>query len=766
MTNSDTASKIVFTDITDHLPIVYIKYGDHKSTGYTKITYRPLTDSNIAKFKDKIYELDTSLYSHTTNAQDGAEDRSVNYLKHIGEIYNDCFPIKTKKMHNKTLSKPWITQELLRLINKKNRLYGKKLRGKKPEMIQRYKECKKYLAAKLKASKIAYYREKLMNSSNNMKDKWDAIRLIINKKKKNSSYCPINNQTLGNHYSSMAEKLNSKLKTVPQEQIINQPTMEEESLSSSSNNNIFDFKHVSQEDVYETILKLDSSKGSGPDEIHVKVIKEAAGPISSHMSNIFNKCIDEGVYPSNFKFSKCIPIFKGGILDSGDPVNYRPISILNCLNKVFERLLHKQLYNYLEKHELIPNFQYGYRKKHSTCHAVLDFSRQIEDILDSNEVAISIFMDLSKAFDTVDRSILCKKLEKLGIRGVSNNLIESYMTGRYFYMKNDNNIAYHMNYGVPQGSILGPLLFLIYIYDMKYISNIAKSIVYADDTTIVIRGSTVNEAMSKANDIMERYYNYFTKNKLTINESKTKYMVFSNKSNKGVKNGCNISVNNYVLEQVTSIKFLGVIINNKLNWNDHKEYIQQKIRKSLGILYKCRQVMTMEECVNMYKSFVVPYFLYCLPVWGGSLNAENDPITKLQNKVLRVLTHTKRTGDAWNYVRNIVLPVKELYKLEVAKFCIKHFKGLLPNNFSDTIMPKFANQVHNIQTRHSRCHNYQFQSQQCTKSTNSSFTANCIRAWNSIPYLLKMQADMQELSYEKYIDKLKDYYLWTINNTT
>ena len=102
--------------------------------------------------------------------------------------------------------------------------------------------------------------------------------------------------------------------------------------------------------------------------------------------------------------------------------------------------------------------------------------------------------------------------------------------------------------------------------------------------------------------------------------------------------------------------------------------------------------MTMEECVNMYKSFVVPYFLYCLPVWGGSLNAENDPITKLQNKVLRVLTHTKRTGDAWNYVRNIVLPVKELYKLEVAKFCIKHFKGLLPNNFSDTIMPIISKQ--------------------------------------------------------------------------
>ena len=241
-------------------------------------------------------------------------------------------------------------------------------------------------------------------------------------------------------------------------------------------------------------------------------------------------------------------------------------------------------------------------------------------------------------------------------------------------------------------------------------------------------------------------------------------MIFSKKSKKCINNEYNITVNNNIIEQVTSIKFLGVMINNTLNWEEHKLYVQRKVQKSLGILYKCRQVMNMEECINLYKSFVVPYFLYCLPVWGGSLNSKSDVITKVQNKVLRVLTHTKRTDDAWCHVRNAVLPVKELYKIEVAKFCIKHSKGLLPNNFSENVMPNFANQVHNIQTRHSRCHNYQFQSHQTTKKANSSFTANCIRTWNSIPYLLKIQADIQELSYEKYIDKLKEYYLWTVNN--
>ena len=493
-------------------------------------------------------------------------------------------------------------------------------------------------------------------------------------------------------------------------------------------------------------------------------MKEISLPISSHLSNIFNKCIDDGVYPTNFKFSKCVPIFKGGTLSPNDPVNYRPISILNSLNKVFERLLHKQLYDYLESNDLLPSFQYGYRKQHSTCHATLDFTKEIETVLDNNEAAVSIFMDLSKAFDTVDKTILCRKLHELGIQGINNKLIENYMTGRYFYMKNENNIAYHMNYGVPQGSILGPLLFLIYLYDMKYISQISKSVVYADDTTLVVRGKTVSEAIQKANIILKQYYNYFALNKLTLNESKTKYMIFSKHNKKSEENRNVLKINDIIIERVKSIKFLGLIINENLNWNEHKLYIQKKIQRSLGILYKCRQVMNIKECINMYKSFIVPYLLYCLPVWGSTINTESDPIIKTQNKVLRVLTNTRRTEDAWSYVRNTVLPVKYLYKLEIAKFCYKHSRKILPKVFADAIMPTFAFNIHNISTRHSIYHNYQFQSLQLYTKAYNSFTTNCVRTWNSIPNLLKLQTDIQHSSVKNFSTKLREYYIWVNNN--
>ena len=210
MSQSNIESKIVLTDITDHLPIFYIKRAESKAQGYTKVSYRPLTENNIAKFKDKIQNLNAVLSSHTTNPNNGAEDRATNYFDHLGKIYNECFPMKTKKIHNKTLSKPWINQELQRLIRKKNRLFGRKLKNKSPENLQKYRECKKFFEKKLKMAKESYFREKLMSTSNNMKDKWDAIRVIINKKKKNGNYCPISNRVLGNHYSSIATKLNAK----------------------------------------------------------------------------------------------------------------------------------------------------------------------------------------------------------------------------------------------------------------------------------------------------------------------------------------------------------------------------------------------------------------------------------------------------------------------------------------------------------------------------------------------------------------------------
>ena len=198
---------------------------------------------------------------------------------------------------------------------------------------------------------------------------------------------------------------------------------------------------------------------------------------------------------------------------------------------------------------------------------------------------------------------------------------------------------------------------------------------------------------------------------------------------------------------------MGVIINDKLTWDNHKTYIKKKISRNLGILYKCRRIMDKNDLLGMYNCFVLPYLLYCLPVWGGSVN-KDDIIVKIQNRVLRVICKTKRSEEAWKLSNDSVLPINILYSLEIAKFCYKHSENILPTTFSDIIMPDFISDTHNINTKQSKCRNYHLKTSDFLPLIPKSFHVNCIKLWNKIPLALKQQRNIY-----KFIDELRKHYL-------
>ena len=423
-------------------------------------------------------------------------------------------------------------------------------------------------------------------------------------------------------------------------------------------------------------------------------------------------------------------------MDPSLPVNYRPISILTAINKTFERILHNQLTTYLEQNKLLPHVQYGYRKQHNTTQAILDLTDYISKSLKEQMVTIAVFMDLSKAFDTVDRSILHTKLDELGLDKTSTSLIDSYMTHRKFYMNNSSE-QYNLVHGVPQGSILGPLLFIMYIHDMIDITRENKLIVYADDTTVLIKGRNLTETKQHCNDILNRFYQYFTFNKLSINPSKTKFMIYKPKygGKKGKKSlvdtfNINVKMADTVLEQIDSIRFLGVIINNRLNWEDHKQYVYNKVCKTLGLLYKCKYAMDDKEVVKMYKTFIQPYFLYALEVWGHTLTSEQDIIQRLQSKILRIVFNCKRSEDAWRHNNNKVASLNDLYSNVIKRICLKHHAGMLPINFSNSLMPALnITQLQNRVTRISLDQMYNYKN--TLSSMDTSFKTSCVKIWNN-----------------------------------
>ena len=731
-------SYIILTDITDHLPCInVVKHPDFRIKGYKHITKRMVNQNNREKFTKEINKIKHILAFQATNkSEPNLETRYNNYFDQITTVYNKCFPLITKKVHSKILSKPWITTEIKKLIDKKNKYFSIKNKHKTDKNQQNYKTAKKKVETAINAEKKMYFHKILVNTNNNIKQKWDAIRLMINRQKTDQNSCNIPSKILGQHYATIANKLAEKLPKLSKDDI---PTTSNIKYSNRTKNK-FQFNETSEREVYELILKLDSTKGPGTDNIDTKSLKSIANVIASHLASLFNDSMSTGTYPQCLKIAKCIPIYKGTPLDASEPVNYRPISILTSINKVFERIIHNQISKYAEINKLLPKFQYGYRKQHNTSQAILNYTEYITTATANKLITISIFMDLSKAFDTVDKTILKDKLSQLGMTDLTTSLIDSYMSNRKFCINNDKTYYTH-TYGVPQGSILGPLLFILYTYDMTDITN-NKTIVYADDTTVLVSGRNLTETKQHCNDILNRFYQYFTLNKLSINPLKTKYMIHKpvyRKNNKKLlqdMTNTDLIMDGTPLKQVKSIKFLGVVINDRLAWDDHKQLIYTKICKTLGIIYNCKNILNEEENTKMYKTFIQPYFLYGIEVWGHSIKSDNDILVKLQSKVLRILFNCFRTADAWRHSNGTVNDIRDLYKNVIKKQCMKHHFGLLPSNFRKNTMPSINyTQLDNRISRISL--NLMYDYKIFKKDYTSDFKMNCTQLWNSLPFDIK-----------------------------
>lgn len=366
------------------------------------------------------------------------------------------------------------------------------------------------------------------------------------------------------------------------------------------------------------------------------------------------------------KIARINPIYKKGSPDVSE--NYRPISILPIFSKITEKILNEQILKYLETNNLLSDSQFGFRKNRSTADALIAFTNQTLKAFNSKHCVLGIFIDFSKAFDTIDHGILLTKLQSIGFSTSSVNLLKNYVSNRKQVTKINQTISdiNNITCEVPQGSVLGSTLFLIYINDLCYHLKHLTPILYADDTNLFIQSHNLNSKITSINEDLSTLYRWCIMNKLTINLTKTNYIILKNHQNKFCFNKNSIVLNNIPITNSNSIKFLGILLDNHLNWTSHVTNILTDLRPIAGLFYRISSFLPTNILLLLYNSFINSKLTYCLESWGSMPQYSTTKIHIFQKKLLRIIN--KKPFDfpsADLFRKNRILNINQLYKQKI-----------------------------------------------------------------------------------------------------
>ena len=387
------------------------------------------------------------------------------------------------------------------------------------------------------------------------------------------------------------------------------------------------------------IMSLNNYKSLGYDNIRAHFLRSAANYFVFPLSILVNFSFELGCFPNCLKTAKVIPLYKSG--DKTLATNYRPISLLTCFSKILEKLIFTRLTNFFDQNSVISTTQYGFRKSHSTSHAVLDVVTTSYDNINDNKYTGLVLLDLKKAFDTVTHQILSNKLKHYGIRGKAYDLLSSYLEGRKQFVSNTNTVSttQPVDYGVPQRSTLGPLLFLVYINDIVN-STSSTPRLFADDTCLIVNSDSLSNLKSTIKLEIIRILKWVNANKLTVNPSKYNIIIVPPKINQSVDDSI---IDTTPVAIVSEAKYLGIIIDNTLTFNPHIAHLEVRLSRSVGILSKLKYFLPSPLLSKLYYAFFHSYLLYGLIIWFNTYKTYTNKITALQTKAVKLISNSKRT---------------------------------------------------------------------------------------------------------------------------
>ena len=713
-----------FMGVSDHFGTYMVMNMKKAKPPKEKITIRSYKSYSPTAYREDLHRnISTSRLHYHIAAEDvnAATEELISTMQLTAESHA---PLKDIEIGKKKNSVPWYTDELEQLINKKSDLladnnyyHSKSFKARIKVISNKIKHLKRKL-------KKIYIRKKFDEAEGNSKKCWKVINEITNRQKSYETVEPemLNQNKVDSYnkfFASIGIEIQKVLKTKPHR-------------TDFTGLQGFDFQNETEESISKLVDNIKIDVATGCDNIGSRLIKDAKIIIVPILTKIINLGYKTSTFPDCMKKATIKALHKKD--DPDDISNYRPISILPTLSKIFERAATDQLVRYLEYNNLLTTCQHAYRRFHSTQTCLVEVVNHIYKLTDSGKFAAVVSLDLSKAFDSISHTLLLEKLSTLGLSETTLNWVKSYLTNRKQRTKFKEYISKEevISSGVPQGSIIGPLLFISFTNDLpEEFKEKCKLIAYAEDSQLIIEAKSLHQLETRIAEIIKIAQTWYSHNSMKNNITKTEVLVINTK--KAPVNNMKIQVIDTgkpkTLKPKQHIKILGVYLDDKLNWKKQISNVKSKAMNAIRNIHRINHLLPIKQRVQLYNSLISPQFDYADVVWGGCGAVNNQRLQVAQNFAIKSITGNKKSDSATASFNKLkFLRLEQRRFLHEAVFC---HKSLLFQN-PEEINNSYLKQLPVGNTRQAAQGKLTLPTHSTSKYENSPLYRS-LKTWNSCP---------------------------------
>jgi hypothetical protein len=762
----DCLAGTLTTDISDHYSnFFFMKSAKIKSSPDKYVTFRPINDLSLSHFNEVLQNENWQSVLSENDPNTAYRKFLTIYTDHM----NNTMPLKTCRFNKyKHKAHPWITKGLLKSLYTKDKLYSKYIKCRNPDLRQeRENDFKNYRNLHNKLIRIAksmYWHNTFDLARNDIKLTWKNINTILGRNNKKTHFPEVfkyNNSDFKSPHE-IADGFNSFFTNIGPNlasKISNPITNNRYTLTTNLPHSFY-LNPTCSPEVISVINKLKPKTSSGSDGISPKLIKGNSMTISEPLAHIINLSFKEGIFPQDLKVTKVIPIFKSK--DHSNFENYHPISLLPTFSKIFERLVYNRLFKYINANQILTTAQYGFQRKLSTEQAIIELQNRVIENLSSKKFCLGIFIDLSKAFDTLNHRILLDKLFSYGIRGISHKWFTSYLHNRTQYTEylSCKSSMGNVCCGVPQGSILGPLLFLLYMNDVVSVCQKCSPILFADDTTLLYSNANQETLSEIVNNELKSISDWFACNRLSLNIEKTQYVYFRKTHSNLHSDGTNdnlpiLKVNNEVISRVEVVKFLGVYIDEYLKWDKHIMKKANQVSKAVGTISRLKSILPKTVLLTLYNSLILPHMTYSIVAWGNSSKSAMKRLQILQKRTICIVMGAKYNSHTSPIFKSLnLLCLQDIFELENCKLYMKYCSNDLPQYLKEKLLITPTQHYYDMRNSNNNLISPRIHS----KLEEQLISHKVAKVWNSQPDSIKLLRNTSK-SLKHFITTFKNYKL-------